>query len=446
MQIAFTLQLVAKLKDLEKLPRQTKRLPTTLFNPPSALWAIGLQNCLQNNTDNQNGTRSFASVVIFGENNPILHRICSTETARVKKFRVKFLFYRLTSAHFFCKNSSMQYANGRYNLKKTIAILLVALLVCVAVVATACDKKDNVVRVNEVTHSLFYMPQYLAMALGYFEEEGLEVEVTNGNGADNVMTALLTGEADIGLMGCEANIYVYLQGKKDYPKVIGQLTKRDGSFLVARTDTENFDYSNIEGSTVLMGRKGGMPAMILQYVLNNKGYTDGVNITMDYSIQFGALGPAFTGGTGDFVPLFEPAASQLVQEGKGYIVSAIGMDSGEIPYTCYTATAEFLKDNSEKVEKFLRAVWRGTEYALSHSAEDCARLVAPYFEGTTLELLTTAIQNYQDFDVWTVTPVTDREAFSRIQDIMENAGELSQRVDYEKIVDNTCANKISPVK
>ena len=272
------------------------------------------------------------------------------------------------------------------------------------------------------------------------------MEVTNGNGADNVMTALLTGEADIGLMGCEANIYVYLQGKKDYPKVIGQLTKRDGSFLVARTDTENFDYSNIEGSTVLMGRKGGMPAMILQYVLNNKGYTDGVNITMDYSIQFGALGPAFTGGTGDFVPLFEPAASQLVQEGKGYIVSAIGMDSGEIPYTCYTATAEFLKDNSEKVEKFLRAVWRGTEYALSHSAEDCARLVAPYFEGTTLELLTTAIQNYQDFDVWTVTPVTDREAFSRIQDIMENAGELSQRVDYEKIVDNTCANKISPVK
>ena len=224
-------------------------------------------------------------------------------------------------------------------MKKTIAILLVALLVCVAVVATACDKKDNVVRVNEVTHSLFYMPQYLAMALGYFEEEGLEVEVTNGNGADNVMTALLTGEADIGLMGCEANIYVYLQGKKDYPKVIGQLTKRDGSFLVARTDTENFDYSNIEGSTVLMGRKGGMPAMILQYVLNNKGYTDGVNITMDYSIQFGALGPAFTGGTGDFVPLFEPAASQLVQEGKGYIVSAIGMDSGEIPYTCYTATA-----------------------------------------------------------------------------------------------------------
>lgn len=306
----------------------------------------------------------------------------------------------------------------------------------------ACEKDENVVRLNEVTHSLFYTPQYLAMALGYFEEEGLSVEITNGSGADNVMTALLTGEADIGLMGCEANIYVFLQGKKDYPKVIGQLTKRDGSFLVARTDDRNFNYSGIENTTVLMGRKGGMPAMILQYVLNNKGYINGQNITMDYSIEFGALGPAFTGGTGDFVPLFEPAASQIVKEGRGYIVSAIGMDSGEIPYTCYSATAEFLEKHPDKAEKFLRAVWRGTEYALSHSAKDIAKLVAPYFEGTTLDLLTTAIQNYQNFDVWMTTPVTNRDAFSRIQDIMENAGELSQRVSYDDIVDNSIASKI----
>lgn len=328
-------------------------------------------------------------------------------------------------------------------MKRYLAIALAALLLCIALTAFAgCEKDDDVIRLNEVTHSLFYAPQYLAMALGYFEEEGLTVEITNGSGADNVMTALLTGEADIGLMGCEATIYVYLQGKKDYPRIIGQLTKRDGSFLVARTDMPSFDYGGIEGSSVLMGRKGGMPAMILQYVLNNKGYRDGENITMDYSIQFGALGPAFTGGTGDFVPLFEPAASQLVQEGKGYIVSAIGMDSGEIPYTCYTATAEFLQNNGDKAEKFLRAVWRGTEYVMSHSAEDCAALLQPYFEGTSLQLLTAAMQNYMDYDVWTTTPATCTEAFYRIQDIMENAGELSERVDYDAVTDNRAANKI----
>lgn len=328
-------------------------------------------------------------------------------------------------------------------MKRYLAIALAALLLCIALTTfVGCKEEEDVIRLNEVTHSLFYAPQYLAMALGYFEEEGLTVEITNGSGADNVMTALLTGEADIGLMGCEATIYVYLQGKKDYPRIIGQLTKRDGSFLVARTDMPNFDYGGIEGSSVLMGRKGGMPAMILQYVLNNKGYRDGENITMDYSIQFGALGPAFTGGTGDFVPLFEPAASQLVQEGKGYIVSAIGMDSGEIPYTCYTATAEFLQNNGDKAEKFLRAVWRGTEYVMSHSAEDCAKLVQPYFEGTSLQLLTAAMQNYMDYDVWTTTPVTCTEAFYRIQDIMENAGELSERVDYDAVTDNRAANKI----
>lgn len=328
-------------------------------------------------------------------------------------------------------------------MKKTVTVLLSLLLVATCAIGfAACTRDENTVRLNEVTHSLFYTPQYLAMALGYFEEEGLTVELTNGSGADNVMTALLTNEADIGLMGCEANIYVYLQGKKDYPHVIAQLTKRDGSFLVARDEMPDFDYKGIEGKTVLMGRKGGTPAMILQYVLNNKGYADGKNITMDYSIEFGALGPAFTGGTGDFVPLFEPAASQVVKEGRGYIVSAIGMDSGEIPYTCYSVTASYLEKHPDKVEKFLCAVWKGTDYALSHTPEEIAKLVEPYFEGTTMDLLVAAVKNYKEFDVWMTTPVTSRDAFNRMQDIMENAGELSSRVDYDTIVDNSVANKI----
>ena len=326
----------------------------------------------------------------------------------------------------------------------TIGLLVVLCLVlCCGFVLTGCNNtNDNKIRLCEVTHSLFYTPQYLAMALGYFEEEGLEVELSNGGGADNVMTALLTKEADIGLMGCEASIYVYLQGKKDYPKVVGQLTKRDGSFLVAREKIDNFDYSNMEGKTVLMGRTGGMPAMILQYVLNNKGYTNGTNITMDYTIQFSALAPAFTGGNGDYVPLFEPVASQLELEGKGYIVSAIGHDSGEIPYTCYTASQEFINKKSDKLEKFLRAVWKGVEYVNTHSASDCAKLVAPYFEGTNLDLLTRAIQNYKTYDMWMTTPVTSVDGFERIQQIMKNAGELSVDVPYDAIVDNKVANKI----
>lgn len=331
-------------------------------------------------------------------------------------------------------------------MKKVLCLLIAFVLVGVCGWLGGCaGGGDGEIRLVEVTHSLFYAPQYVAMAMGYFESEGLTVELSNGSGADNVMTALLTGEADIGLMGCEANVYVFLQGKKDYPKVIAQLTKRDGSFLVGRTPQKDFDYSSVAGKTVLMGRKGGMPAMILEYVMGSKGLTDGKNVTMDYSIQFGALAPAFTGGTGDYVPLFEPTASQMEKEGKGYIVSAIGLDSGEIPYTCYTATEKFAKNNPEKVEKFLRAVWKGTEFALSQSAEVVAEKIALFFDGTSRDLLVKAIANYQKCDVWTTTPVTDEKAFARLLDVMKNAGELQGEVKYDDIVDNGAAKKIKEI-
>lgn len=329
-------------------------------------------------------------------------------------------------------------------MKKIMCLVMaVAMIAVLALSFAACDNKDpNHIVVNEVTHSIFYAPQYAAMAMGYFEEEGLTIELSNGQGADNVMTALLTGEADIGLMGAEATIYVKVQGKKDYPVIIGQLTKRDGSFLVAREPIENFDYSNIENSTILMGRQGGMPAMILQYVLNNKGYTNNVNITMDYTIQFAMLAPAFAGGTGDYVPLFEPTASELEQQGKGYIVSAIGQDSGEIPYTCYAVNPSYLKNNSEQLYKFLKAVWRGTEYILSTDSLTVAQKLAPYFEGTSVDLIKKAIDNYVKYDVWMTTPVTSREGMERIQDIMQNAGELTERVAYDDIVNNSIAERV----
>ena len=318
-------------------------------------------------------------------------------------------------------------------MKKIVCFLLIAVLSAFTCCACCC-KGDDVVRVNEVTHSIFYAPQYLAMALGYFEEEGIQIELTNGGGADNVMTALLTNEADIGLLGCEATIYVYLQGKTDYPKIVAQLTNKDGSFLIARNPATNFDYSNLDGSTILMGRKGGMPAMILQYVLNNKGYYDGVNVTMDYSVQFNMLAPAFSGGTGDYVGLFEPTASQMVKEGKGYIVSALGADSGEIPYTCYSASSKFAKENPEKLQKFVDAVWKGVQYVYENETKDVAKLIAPYFEGTEIDLIESALDNYKKYQVWMKNPAVDKAGFERIQDIMQNAGELLKRVEYDKIV------------
>lgn len=329
----------------------------------------------------------------------------------------------------------------------TVTILAVAICVLMAGCNGCDEKKDGkeLIRLNEVTHSIFYAPQYLAMSLDLFDEAGIELELINGGGADKSMTALLTGEADIALMGLEAAIYVYLEGKSDYPQVFGQLTKRDGSFLISRENEPNFDYSNLEGKHILMGRKGGMPAMTLQYILNQYGYYDGVNITMDYSVQFNLLGPAFIEGTGDYVALFEPTASLLVNEGHGYIVNSIGKESGEVPYTCYTATQEYIKNNSDLLEKFLGCIVEATDYIMTHTAQEIAPHLIEYFDGTPLSDIELAIQAYKANDSWMAYPAMKQSSFERLQDIMANAGELKNRAPFSKVVYNVIADKFARI-
>lgn len=331
-------------------------------------------------------------------------------------------------------------------MKKFLAVLFTCMfgLLCFAGCA---DKKDNenLIKLNEVTHSIFYAPLYLAMESGYFEDEGLTVELTNGGGADKSMTAILTKESDIGLMGPEAAIYVYLEGREDYVTVFGQLTKRDGSFLVAREPKtgDEFDYSTMEDSTFIIGRKGGVPAMTAEYVLKQKGLINGQNITFNFDIQFNMMAGAFIGGeSGDFVTLFEPTATELQNEGKGYIVASIGADSGEVPYTAFMATKSYLRDNPEKVEKFLRAVYRGmTEIETGDEDEISEKLMAQ-FPDTSKESIKIALESYRRIDAWMKTPVMTEDSFTRLQTIMTQAGELSQTVPFDKLIDNSIAEKI----
>ena len=326
--------------------------------------------------------------------------------------------------------------------RKIFSLMICAVLcVCSCLCFVACNRDDGKIRLSEVTHSIFYAPQYLAMALGYFAEYDIEIELTNAGGADNVMTSLIANEADVGLMGCEQGIYVVNQNMTNHPIVFGQLTKRDGSFLLGRT--QDFSWNDLENKTVLMGRRGGMPAMILQYILNNKGYYDGVNITMNYDIQFNLLGSAFAGGTGDFVPLFEPVASQMQQENKGFIVSGLGLESGEIPYTVYFVNKAYLEKNPQKIENFLKAVFRATDYLFAHDNDTVAELLLPYFDGTTKELISMAIQNYKIFDVWMRSPAMTVDSFNRLQDIMDCAGELQARVNFADLIDNSIANRVN---
>ncbi len=327
---------------------------------------------------------------------------------------------------------------------KAFCILLVFLFIAAAM--TGCGTKTQgkeKVRVCEVTHSIFYAPQYAAINLGFFEEEGIEIELTNGQGADKVMAAVLSGNVDIGFSGPEAAIYVYNEGKEDYAEVFAQMTKRDGSFFVGREDDNDFTWDKVKGKKVLPGRKGGVPYMTLEYVIRQNGLDPYKDVTLDNSIQFALMAGAFTSGTGDYVTLFEPTASMLEAEGKGYIVSSIGEESGEIPYTAYFAKKSFIGENSDLIERFTRAVYKGQQWVASKDAKEIAEVVAPSFPDTDIDILETVIQRYKDIDVWNGNPVLEEAPFELLQEVMTQAGELKEKAPYEKVVNNVFAEKVS---
>ncbi len=321
-------------------------------------------------------------------------------------------------------------------MKKLIALILVLGIFTVLLAGCSENEKEEVKNIvlNEVTHSIFYAPQYAAISEGYFLEEGLLIELVNGGGADNVMTAVLTGAADIGLAGAEASIYVHLQGREDVPKVFAQLTACDGSFLISRED-EEFSFENLEGKTILPGRKGGMPYMTLLYVLNQNGLYVGENVYFNDTIDFNAMTGAFVAGEGDYVTAFEPVASSLEEEGSGYIVASIGEEGGTVPYTAYFASDDL---DDETIQKFTNAIKKGQEFVMNNDSDVVAKSIQTFFSETSVEDIELVIENYKAIGAYSEDPSMKEEDFYRIIDIMKNAGEIDADVviEYSDIIDD----------
>lgn len=325
---------------------------------------------------------------------------------------------------------------------RLLTLLLAGALLC-TLLGCSGEKEAELkkVTVSEVTHSVFYAPQYVALELGFFEDEGLSIELMSGDGADKVMTAVISGSVDIGFSGPEAAIYIYNEGKADYAKVFAQITQRDGSFLVAREPDPDFTWDKLEGAHVLPGRKGGVPYMTFEYVVKQAGLTPGVNVDFDNSIQFSAMTGAFLGGTGDYVTVFEPTASSIEAEGKGYIVASVGEAAGEIPYTAYYALSSYIEKNPDVIQGFANAIARAQQWVAGHTAEEIAEAIAPQFADSDIELLTTAIARYKEIDAYSSVPMMTEDSFDRLQMVMEEAGELSQAAPYSEIIDNSFAEK-----
>ena len=324
--------------------------------------------------------------------------------------------------------------------KRWFSLAAAVVLAVMAVPVTAFAEENESpeltkVTLNEVAHSIFYAPQYVAIEEGYFTEEGLDLTLVTGFGADKVLTALISGEADIGFMGAEASIYAYQEGATDPAVNFAQLTQRAGNFLVAREEMPDFKWEDLKGQKVLGGRKGGMPEMVFEYILKNNGIDPSTDLEIDQSIDFGSTAAAFTGDlSAAFTVEFEPSATALEKEGAGYVVASLGVDSGYVPYTSYSAKTSFLNENPQIIQRFTNALQKGMDYVQSHSPEEIAQVIAPQFPETDLDTLTTIVTRYYEQDTWKENLVFEKDSFELLQDILESAGELSARVDYEQLV------------
>ena len=286
-----------------------------------------------------------------------------------------------------------------------------------------------------MAHSIFYAPQYVAIEEGYFKDEGLDLTLVTGFGADKTMTAVISGEADIGFMGAEASVYAYQEGATDAVVNFAQLTQRAGNFLVAREEMPDFKWEDLKDKKVLGGRKGGMPEMVFEYILRKNGLDPQKDLTIDQSIDFGYTAAAFTGDTSaDFTVEFEPSATALEKEGAGYVVASLGVDSGYVPYTSYSAKTSYMEKNPEIIQKFTNALQKGMEYVQSHTPEEIAEVIAPQFAETDLDTVTAIVKRYYDQDTWKSNLIFEKESFELLEDILEDSGELSERVSYENLV------------
>ena len=332
--------------------------------------------------------------------------------------------------------------------KKWISLAVAVVLTVTALPATVFAAKDGEskeeltkVTLNEVAHSIFYAPQYVAIEEGYFAEEGLDLTLVTGFGADKTMTAVISGEADIGFMGAEASIYAYQEGATDPVVNFAQLTQRAGNFLVAREEMPDFTWDELRDKRVLGGRKGGMPEMVFEYILKNHNIDPMTDLEIDQSIDFGSTAAAFSEGSGDFTVEFEPSATALEMEGKGYVVASLGTDSGYVPYTAYSAKKSYLDKHPEIIQSFTNALQKGMDFIQIHTPEEIASVIAPQFPETDLKTITAIVNRYYTQDTWKADLIFEKESFELLQDILESAGELDSRAPYEKLVTTEFAKK-----
>jgi len=319
-------------------------------------------------------------------------------------------------------------------------LLVIPLLVFLSACSSSTDITE--IKLAEVTRSIFYTPQYVAIEKDFFADEGLDVELTTTWGGDKTMTALLADHADIALVGSETSIYVYAQDASDTVINFAQLTQTDGTFLVSKSEHPDFSWEDTKGDVFLGQRKGGMPQMVGEYVLKKYGIDPHNDLELTQNIEFENIPGAFASGDYEYVQLFEPTASMFEKEGKGHVIASFGEEAGSIPYTVFMTKESFINENEDVVKKFTKAIYKAQQWVAESDPEEIAKVIQPYFEDTDLEMITASVERYQAQDSFATEPLLTEETWENLQNIMDEAGELPKHAPYEDLVNTDIAKEV----
>lgn len=332
----------------------------------------------------------------------------------------------------------MQRKSGFFRI---LVVVLAFGMVLGTAASTLAAEKLTKVRLSEVVRSIFYAPQYVALALGFFEDEGLEIELSTAWGAHNGAAALISGDVDVGFFGPEASVYIYQQGAENHIIGFAQLTAKDGSFLMSREYIPDFTWEDVKGKVIIGARKGGVPQMMLEWILKQHGIEMGKDVEVITHLAFTAAAGAFQSGLGDFVAQFEPTLSELEAQGVGYFVASLGVDGGDVTYTVYHVRKDYLEKHPDIIQRFTNAIYRGQRWVHSHTVEEIVDVVTPYFPGVSREIMIKATERYRSQDSWTRTPEISRSSFEHLLRVMINANELKQPVPFDELMTNDFARR-----
>lgn len=316
-------------------------------------------------------------------------------------------------------------------------------LIGLFILLSACQQnKTTSIKLAEVTRSVFYAPQYVALEKGFFSDEGLDVDMQTTWGGDKTMTALLSDSADIALVGSETSVYVYSQTSRDYAINFAQLTQTDGTFLVAKEAIDDFSWDLVKDKTFLGQRKGGMPQMVGEFVLKKHAIDPHADLELLQNIDFANIPGAYVSGDSEFVQLFEPTASTMEKEGKGHIVASFGEESGLVPYTVFMAKKSYLEENEGNIKMFTKAIYKAQQWVDEHEPEEIAEVIQPYFDDTDLDMLAVSIERYKNQNSFATDPILTTDGWENLKNIMDAAGELPGDAPYEDLVNIKIAEDI----